>query len=835
MIHVRRAHRQYQALVVITLILCSDLAQALPDDWIFVQGFEPGTQVAFVGTSSALFTSASQHQSLEVRVTDSMDQTVLNPQISWYLEAGPEYQINGDTGTRIDVTAASFSVSSGLLYAIHTGSGASAIAVVAMGQLQPDAVHLDSSVVISGATPPDTGHADIVLQRDKFTELLQAGDVLISDEQVGLLVRVLDDPIVEPTEIMVRVRQAQITEAFSDLSISARSEATSLRFAVGDVVESGSRTLSDDLDCEVGTENAVGFDITGPDVDMNFSIYPEAKLELVGGNVTEFSIAGIASASLNASTGSLSYTSNITGTVVCTFQLPEIFTPAVPLWAFSFQLNTAPTVGFEFEANFSGPSFTITGPEGEVSGRASAGIRYTPAQGWAPLAETGWSGSFEPLSTQFSNNITFSLKGGPFVTNEFGLIANLGRPPLGLQLADLRFIRLKGIGELEFSLSSPLSTDRIDYAGPQWDIDAILSAQYKAALADGLLFSLLEALEVPTEIEALSGDLFTPIQHRIAQSPLPTINVSCSRGCPANPAENDMVTMTTTASGVDSGQVSFAAAKDGSQLTSSLSTEPMTSGAATYDWSPTELQEGSYVIAPRLVSDTLSQLFPYANPTGASVQVSTQERKPSTLCFIGEAMAQDGDEEDFQFGASYMEGAGSGVSVTAEVGSIRASASSFPARLSADVASPDQSSENQSSLAWSFRQVGRIYDFNQSSATFGLSGQFSGLGSDNSNEQACLRIRIALFGQAHQSASGQVCRCEHSQCENGYLGHEALKDYTGGDFAITIPNPGGIPFVSADISLELTAGDGFGGNFELSIPTILQLDNNSGLLSPCSL
>ena len=517
-------------------------ASGLPADYVFVQGFEPGATVEFESASSAMFTAAGQTQLLSVIVRDDQGTAVDASGIRWFLEGGSEYVFDANSGPTTSVTSASFQIGSATLYAVDTGSGASAVAVLAMAELAQDARYVDSGLVVSGRTPP-SGETEIILQRTTATESLAAGDVFVTDERAGLLVRVESAPLVDANTVTLMASQARITDAYAELAIRAKSETESRAYRLDGAAKAANKQLSEDLDCEADGQNAVGFSISGPSVDLDLNVGTEVELTIVEASVERFSLAGVASAELSATTGSLEYTSNITGTVECVFQLPEIFTPPVPVSAFSLQLNTAPTIGFEFDAGFSGPSFSITGPQGNVSGQAKAGIEYTASGGWQPLADTDWQGVFEPLSAEFNASVTFNLKGGPFVANEFGLVANLGSPPLGLQLADIRFVRLKGLGELEFTLADPLNTERVDYVGPRWDIDAVLSGQFQAALADGLLFSLLEALDVPTQIDALTGDIFDPIVSRIAEAPLPQVSAACSDGCPANTMEGDTVTL----------------------------------------------------------------------------------------------------------------------------------------------------------------------------------------------------------------------------------------------------------------------------------------------------
>lgn len=804
--------------ILIGALAVPKVGLALPSDYVFVQGFEPGTSIQFEGAASALFTEVGQSYPLRVLVRDEQG-PIDASRVRWVLEGGSEYLVTQTTGPSASITSVALEIGSAELYAVDTGSGLSAVAVLAMADLAENAYYVDSELLVSGRTPA-SGEAELVLQRNSITENLAAGDVVVTDERAGLLIRITAITDVAADTVAMTVSQAQITDAFSALAVRTKSQPEFRAYRLDDAAKTAGKRLSDDLDCEVGGENAVGFSITGPSVDLDLNVGTEVELTIADSTVETFVVAGVASAELSASTGSLAYASNITGKVTCTFQLPEIFTPPVPVSAFSFQLNTAPTIGFEFEAGFSGPSFSIKGPQGAVSGEAKAGIQYTSNNGWEPLAETGWQGNFQPLSTEFDADISFELKGGPFVANEFGLVANLGSPPLGLQLADLRFVRLKGSGELEFALTSPLNPARKDYAGPRWDIDAILTGQYQAALADGLLFSLLQALDVPTQIDALTGDIFDPIVSRISEAPLPQVAVTCSDDCPANPTEGETVTFAMTAPPGTTGHATFLAARDGSQFGTDLGTSSMVAGQATLQWTPADEDSGSYELVPRLVSDALSTLFPYANPQSASFAVTTEERERTVHCYYAIAEAYNAGTGDEMRDGGTIDG---GVGVGAAVGAVRASAEAVTTRLRVSANAPD-SNDEQGAQGEALVQGSFIYDFSQATVTFPLSGDFSGVaGAEDFSSCFDLSVRLET-DQGQEFVNGGVCRCEAGDfnCEDGLRADGVLESYTGGMFNVVVPAPpAGSPLRFESI-ISISSSEGGAGTFTLQIPPALQ-------------
>lgn len=609
-------------LAALLLLLSSTSIWALPDEWIFAQGFESQSVLSMEGDQSFVFTQAGQRREFSLNVTDGQETALPGRKIVWYLTNTDRYLLANEAGYTTEVETTDNTTGSAQLFAVDPGFGSSIAIAVATASMQPGAIYVASSEVRSGSTPL-AGSTEVVLAATVQTQNLEVGDVIVSGDERGLLVRVVSVDANRGDEVALTVEAAKITDAFESLSVVAKSLPESRSYQLDDSPGAGIKRLSDDLDCETGGENAVGFEVSEPFINLSFDVSTEVVLEVSAGLVNTFSVAAVAQAGLEAQTGTLTYQSNISGKVICTFQLPEIFTPPVPVSAFSFQLNTAPTVGFEFEAGFSGPSFVISGPSGELGGSATAGVVYQFQTGWGPLAETQWNGNFEPLSAELNTDISFTAKGGPFATNEFGFVANLGRPPLGVQLADIRFIRLKALAELDLALATPLNPERKDYVGPRWDIDGIITGQYQAALADGLLYTLLNALDVPTQIDALTGDIFDPIQIRIAEAPEAQIAISCFPNCPLDPLNNESAQFTLTGPAGLAGQATIVGAKDGSTFVSDLVTTNVINGTAMGAWFPSEFDEGTYEVFPRLVTDTLSQFFPYGGTQGQLLNVNS--------------------------------------------------------------------------------------------------------------------------------------------------------------------------------------------------------------------
>ena len=131
-------------------------------------------------------------------------------------------------------------------------------------------------------------------------------------------------------------------------------------------------------------------------------------------------------------------------------------------------------------------------------------------------------------------------------------------------------------------------------------------------------------------------------------------------------------------------------------------------------WAPTDLDIGSYEVVPRLVSDALSALFPYANPQSASFAVTDEERETTLHCYNTVAEAADGENQDRVSDGGTIDG---GLSVAAAVGAIRADAESVTSRLRVATVVPD-SEDRQGAQAEALMQGFFIYDLDQTAVTF---------------------------------------------------------------------------------------------------------------------
>ena len=198
-------------LLIATAVLVSP-ASAAP--LIFKAGFEPVTQtIEFVGDQSIVFDSADDTTTFEVLVKDIDGNEIITGDLVWSADGGVSF--SNATSRTITVTADSFSVGTTTIDVTHPETNARASATVIMAVLAANTLIVQSDDVLSGQSPL-TGQSVLVLVRNAQTEALQAGDLIISGDKAGIMVRVVAVQL-SPNEVTLTVEPAAMTDVFEHL------------------------------------------------------------------------------------------------------------------------------------------------------------------------------------------------------------------------------------------------------------------------------------------------------------------------------------------------------------------------------------------------------------------------------------------------------------------------------------------------------------------------------------------------------------------------------------------------------------------------------------------
>lgn len=601
------------------------LAQA-PADMIYATGFEGPGRIEFVTDQSALVTAEGQSFDFEVRVFDRNGVETPDALVHWYPENDElvSVEILGDRTAR--VTSTGFALGNLPIRVVSPVVAARAEAQVVFADLKPGVYSFSSDQVTSvdRSTAPN-GPYTVVLPRNAITETISASDVVISGDRAGLLDRVLSVDI-GASEVTLTTEIASLEDVFENLSYSASTPLVVGSSEDPGALPPGRQVLQgiDSAECKTENNSNAGLTTTGATVAITHYLELEVSVSIVGGSLQSFELGPMASANVTGESGSLEWSSQVAGEVTCALELNTFKTPSLPVHMFSFQLGVTPEIGVKAGASFDGPSFTITGPKGAVSGGARGGIAWAPG-GWSTYGMADWDGSFDPFEGEFDSDIEFELTAKPYAMLGFSAIANLGRPPLGLSLAEVNFADIEGGLPGELGLASPFQVENPDYAGPSWKIEAKLEGALKAELSGGALQDLLNALSIPTSIDLNDADLWEPIVIELASSPSAMFSADCEPNCTLDPSLNEstLLTLNIVDDSTASGQASFFTAQDGAATLTEIANGSVSGGSGNASWMPSVSDEGNHDVYARYSIDLLSQAFPYAVTDPVGIVVGT--------------------------------------------------------------------------------------------------------------------------------------------------------------------------------------------------------------------
>ncbi len=598
-------------------------------------------RIKFIGDQTVVFDEIGEQASFRAILVDSDGIEIPNIDLVWSLATSSDIQLLASDGSTATVKSLSNTVGDTLLTATYPPIGVSVDAQILIADLAPNTVYLSSQNALDKVGTLDS--ETVTLQRNATTEAIQVGDIIVSGDAAGILIRITSISMTVD-QVILTGEPVALTDAFENLSITnssvqmhsvnmeydfdTRVVTTSVDTING--MKAATHSILDKIECKDEYENNVGLSISGGSITLNSSFGVGGSLVIKDSTVDDFSLKAELNANVAATTGSLIFSTELSAGVTCKLTLPTINTPSVPIYALlSAKLGVTPVVGVDAAAAFNGPSFNIEGPTGSVGASAVAGICYTKAAGWSACATKSFSASFQPVTANFKTDIDFEVGVAPFNQVDIGIEFDLGKPPISVNLADFRFMEFKTAIPLRLRFSSPFDvTDRY-YEGPKWEISKELTSKYKAELAGGELVDLSNKIGIHTAFN-VSGDMFAPIKETLLQSPVPTLEeIECDPPCPVN--RNIELTVT-----VDdpydpdhyldvSGTTHLYAQKDAETELSELISGTLSGGIGTEYWKPRQGDEGDYWVFPRIQTDVLSKVFPYGSTEGNCVYVDDDD------------------------------------------------------------------------------------------------------------------------------------------------------------------------------------------------------------------
>lgn len=594
-----------RALVGFFALVAATGAMALDD--VFYAGFEAAGEIVFLSDQSAVLTQTGAVAEFEVEIVDANETPLPGASVRVTAPDDAPLSVEQIAPRRVRVTATGFELGSIPLRFTANQIHAAAKAHVLFAEPGPDTFVFSSAEVVSVDRSDPDGPYTVVLPRSTTNETLAQGDILVSGDRIGLLDVVTDTPVIGSDTVTLTTQLATLPDAFENFRFEG--EGSAYRYESSAAPEKALRDLGTATCKKEDTSNA-GLKVTDGAIDYSIQVAVAAKVEIVDGELTLFEVGPEATAKVNATTGKLAYQSQISGQVTCKLALKTFSTPALPVYMFSFQLGAQPTIGVKATASFDGPSFQVEGPTGNLVGKAGGGIRWSDGQSWSGYGTASWQGSTQPFKAEFDRDIEFKLEGKPFATSTFKLIANLGRPPIAISLAEVDFIDLEGGAPAAFEFNFPFDPVKRDYKGPLWSIKAKLEGKLKAALSGGVLQQLLQALKLGDSPSLGETNLFEPIEVTLLESPIANVTATCEPNC--RPDVDETITLQLTSDATSTGQAEFRASLDEQLNTTEAgnATYSAQTRMATTPWQVPD--QGSYEIFPRLAVDLLSAAFPYA-------------------------------------------------------------------------------------------------------------------------------------------------------------------------------------------------------------------------------
>jgi len=347
----------------------------------------------------------------------------------------------------------------------------------------------------------------------------------------------------------------------------------------------------------------------GGGITFEPELYSRGKLIIEQRTVKEFYVKAGMSLDAGATTGQINFNASVGAGAACTLELGGIESPALPVSVFSLQFQVSPSIGVDLAANLQGPSLSLNGPQGSVLGQAEAGMCYKNTQGWYACNSRTFDANYQPPGADLSTGVSFTANAGPYGQLDLGLLASIGRPPLAVPLADVKFAEVKAGADLGFEFNSPFDPQQPDYHGPSWDIEAYVIGSYKAELSAQGVLGLVERLGIPTSISfGLSGELFNKTIP-LLDSPDVVVTPDCDS------AQGGSIDVEVgTGSGDDDGTAQLldivSVPYGGDPLVTTLGSGAIVNGNASVSVARPDLGQG-YRIYPRVEIDGLSDIFPY--------------------------------------------------------------------------------------------------------------------------------------------------------------------------------------------------------------------------------
>lgn len=627
---------------LLTFVICVGPLHAGPSsipqgdsDLIFSDRFEENSpairvvealpRIEFISDRSVLLTSANPEARVSAVVLDENGDRVDGAQVTWSSEANNILEISPIGLSSAVITALDELETSQKVFAEYAPFGIQGEVYVTQAELVPGTVFLPSvAIPDAGGVPESEDELIIEVQGNRFdnhvlvlrktpqTSSLAAGDILLTGDYAGILVRVLTSTLRE-NAVELSVEPASITNAIQDINLVVQSSTATLdglftspgfnRTTVNRNTESraiSAETILDKLECEGSTKFKEQIDLSGMEVNPSWRVTGE--LSISEGIIDRFMLVGDYNIRLVGALG-LNFAASIQAAASCTARFKPIAFAKIPLSAIQIRPLITPiaSVSGSLSAETAG---TVQTPRRGIQLTGFGSVRYASANGWELDGDaTATDIKNDVFDTDLAGGLNIS--GTASATALGGLAIDLGKGRASLEILNLGLIKgdFSVISRL-FAKTTPSSTN---YGGPQASVvtSQSVSGVFSAELFNGTLGEYL-GLSIESD---LSIDLDSATQPVLGQpSFIPRLENAPS-GNDFRPG--DQLIYIVSGSTDASGSVELLVAQPNAVSADPIATFPIVNGSGQVTLPIGQFEPGEYILFPRIRLD--ETLFGYTN------------------------------------------------------------------------------------------------------------------------------------------------------------------------------------------------------------------------------
>jgi len=525
-------------------------------------------------------------------------------------------------------------------------------ALVAIANLAPETLKVENDWLIDDQlVDPDQEIARVVLVRNAQTEALQPGDILISDDKLGLLDEIIAAEV-RDDRVVLQTRPASLVDAFQDLLIDSKGPPLESSGVLdedahvddqGNIIEPATAIPGQRLEPAALFEIEVGpftCEFDGSMSDLNLSGYSLAhRINLVPGviiqienySLRQFDMFVDGEVGVEAAVGQVELT-GLSASVDCKREFADIPFVGVPIVGpLLVDKSLEPAIGMEIEAGYTG-SLELEGPRADVGQQVRLGIGYEYYEGFRTLNSSRdiGDGVTWPSDWMRVSDSEFSVKATPYL----GGTVKGNLRVLRWALVDAKLIGAKVGAGGELKIAPPVDFAAAGYTGPRLQFFGKATAGLDP-LVDNLdpVKKFFTRVGVPraeglADFVGLNLKLFdwTP---QLWASPEPLLQVA-----PASVEVEETLSMQVVRGGSNR-DVEFVAIRQDVSPGSAVSRMNVpwsykvlaqsttdSDGTAQATWEPEVDEAGTYEINVRLAGLFSAEGFPYAAKAPSYVDVS---------------------------------------------------------------------------------------------------------------------------------------------------------------------------------------------------------------------